>query len=147
MPGRHFDTLGGVIEGPMELHFRRIRVHLAGYIRLLLLRHAVDLRLVRLARGRDCGVMKVDRSVIDKHNRSNNRDIDHIRTLTIAALVNFSCFRSRPTETPIYCYFATCRVSPSREGPTRNFGRLIIHGMRKMFATSQLPFPLSLDFV
>jgi len=56
---RNVDALGGVVEGPSELHLRRIRVHLAGYVRLLLLRHAVDLRLIRLARRGDCGQSRV----------------------------------------------------------------------------------------
>lgn len=55
MASRNVDTLGGVIEGPLELHFRWICIHLAGYIRLLLFRHTVDFRLVRLARRGDCG--------------------------------------------------------------------------------------------
>lgn len=60
MASRNVDTLGGVIEGPLELHFRRICIYLAGYIRLLLFRHTMHLRLVRLARRGDCGTRKTN---------------------------------------------------------------------------------------
>lgn len=101
MPGRHVDTLGGVIEGPAELHFRRIRVHLAGYIRFLLLRHAVDLRLIRLARGRDCEsgksvvrlLINIIGILIEIGNRDANRNSARV-------------FFTLPLETDRYAIYA-----------------------------------------
>lgn len=53
MTGGHVDTLGGIVEGPTELDLGGVRVHLAGYVCLFLFRHAVHLRLIRFASGRD----------------------------------------------------------------------------------------------
>lgn len=53
MTGGHVDTLGGIVEGPTELNLGGVRVHLAGYVCLFLFRHAVHLRLIRFASGRD----------------------------------------------------------------------------------------------
>lgn len=48
------DAVRWVVEGPSEVDLGRIGVNLAGYVRLLLFRYPVDLRLVGLARRRDC---------------------------------------------------------------------------------------------
>ena len=53
MTGGNVDALGGIVERPAELNLRRVRVHLARYVCLFLFRHPVNLRLIRLAGGRD----------------------------------------------------------------------------------------------
>lgn len=56
MTGGNVDALGGIVEGPAELNLGRVRVHLARYVCLFLLRHAVNLRLIRLAGRRDWNI-------------------------------------------------------------------------------------------